>query len=447
MRRTLARSRWGILLVGFLLAIPYVPHEFIRSGPSTAPGVFVLVILSARRYGVLGWRVSRVEKWAVSLAIFIAFRTLLFWSFDEASFVSSFNLIVRQIGLLSAGILIYRLARHPNLRRSLITGITVGLGAAILAGAWQWAIGLERLLVLGYTSPEFNYATAAGTYRPFGTFYGATTFGAFLAVAGLTVSLSSRSTVLRYTVLGGTAAVLLLNQSRAAWLALALGLLTTLLSRNQRARNAAIRLILPVILIAGLAAIANPTIASKSVERLATIGDSSFESNESRRELWMGVLRVAPSNLIGHGAASFADELEPEIGPISNLGHAHNNFLEVLYLYGIPGLFIFSGLLMAMLKTVRQSAVSGSNPYTSAAYAGLTAFIFQGFFENTFTSLHLMGAVFLCAGLGSSVAPINNGKTLKGSKEYVQCRHATRLAGGVRGWRSHTTSMYTRERL
>ncbi|MCL2794436.1 MAG: O-antigen ligase family protein [Microbacteriaceae bacterium] len=143
--------------------------------------------------------------------------------------------------------------------------------------------------------------------------------------------------------------------------------------------------------------------------RLATVSDSSFDSNAIRQSLWAGVLlAIRGQPMIGFGSASFADTLYPIIGPDALYGHAHNNYLEQLFLYGFVGAGLFVLLLLAMALHVWRN---GDGTLRMAGLAAMIVFGIDSLFEATWQSFNVAETLFLIVGLTSSVSYLTGGES------------------------------------
>lgn len=403
-RQPVRENRLLVMTVA-LLPVTYVPHEIFRSGPSTTVPVFVLIGVVALRHRLLSARVAPLELWAGAFATFIVVRLLLLGPFDSAGVGATAMLAARQAGQILAGIVLFRAASRVDLRPAILKGLRLGLVCMLAVEAWQYFAGLGRLQELGYRAPAFNYFTESGTYRPFSTFSGPTVFAGYLAMVGLVVIVTVRTGLRRYVALGAVALALLITDTRAAWIAFILALAVTPFRRSKAARRAAQRTLVPIAFVGIVVFAMAPAILAAPIDRLATIGNSSFQSNSDRVELWKGTIAETLDRPEGNGAASFADTLAQRIGrKVSQLDHAHNNYLEVAFFYGWLGLLLFLRMLVAMWKTIRAGSLSAHQrpELATAAYGAFAVYAIDSLFENTWTSLNVTATLFLLVGLGSA---------------------------------------------
>jgi O-antigen ligase len=390
------RESWLITFVVAVLPFSYVPHEITRIDVRLSFVVSALALVAGFRYKVFSGRPSGVELLAALLGFWAIARLVVIAPLDVGTIEMPNPM--REFTTVGAGILLFRLAADPDLRPGIIRGLRIALGLMLAVEAYQLLVGLPALLAFGYESPQFNYNTAAGSYRPFGTFLSPVIFGTYLAMVGLAVILTAR----RWgAVLAAVATVagLALTQTRSAWIGFGVGVVVAFLLQPRATRSTKILVLVPAAWLVGLAALISPALLLPFLTRLDSVSDTSDTSNSIRLQLWQGVLDVAGSRPVdGLGPADFETELWPYVGKLAEFGHPHNTYLQLLYLYGGVGVLLFVAVLVTMV--VRRSRGGGS-AYRTAATAAVVTYAVGAFFESTWTSFNTIVTLFLLAGLGA----------------------------------------------
>lgn len=402
--RTLGAGRARYLLLhAAIIALPfsYLPHEFGVVGLSITPGVAALVLAAGVQHRVY-WRWFNGFEWvAAGLTAWIAIRLLVI-----APLVGE-QMNIRDaasaLGTMLVGLTLFRLAQDVRLRDAIRRSLVISLGLLLLIEAYQLIAGLPWLRSLGYTD-GFYFTTADGSYRPFGTFLSPTVFGAYLAMLGVAVvALHRRATLAIWLVLA--AAGVVLTQTRAAWIALFVGVAVVFIRQWRRPSPGSIpwRRVLAWAAPVAVALVIFLAFAAPSiVGRVAALFGDADTSRDSRFALWSAVLRASLGAPIGgYGQGSFLEIVGPIAGEAARFGHAHQNFLQVLFMYGYVGLLLLVVLLaVAAIGIWRHSGFNSDQRYSGAALGGLAAFIADSFFETTWTSLSVVGLLFLIIGLG-----------------------------------------------
>lgn len=389
------------LLTATVLLLPfsYAPHEIVRTGPNITFAVLALTFITGAKYGVLWRRTGPVDMIAIVLALFVAVRLLVLSPLQWPDMDMPWDEAAKAVGTLVSGVVLLRIAQREDLRPVILSALRALLVMLLMIEAYQLAVGLPRLFALGYVD-GFYYYTEAGSYRPFGTFLSPTVFGAYLAVVGAVVVATSRGKAAFFWSVA-VAAGLVMTETRAAWIAFASAMLVVLLLQSRKSRAAAIKVMVPTLWIGFIALLAWPHLLSDQWERLQSVTDTGLTSNSSRLELWSGTLQaLGESPLIGYAPAGFNSVMYPFIGPTALLGHAHNNYLQIAYMYGIWGLALVLALLLTALAKMRGAIKAGLSSYALAAFAAVVAFLVDSFFETTWTSLSFVSTLFLVIGLG-----------------------------------------------
>jgi O-antigen ligase len=393
------KRHWLLILTVLLLPFSYVPHELIPNGPSVTIAVAILAIVTGARYKVLNRRPDAVDLVAILLAAYVAIRWTLIAQLEGTSASIQWGEAVRAAGTLIAGVALFRLGRLRELRPAITTGLRLIVLLLLGFETYQLAVGLPHLFALGYRE-GFYYFTQAGSYRPFGTFLSPTVFGAYLAMvgSGVLAMCKGRGAVLWvFAISGGLA----LTETRAAWLAFVVAMLVIFATQSREARARTIVVGVPILLVLLVFTMANPDIFAGQWSRLQSVSDSALVSNTSRLTLWQGVLAAAANSpLVGYAPYGFADIIGGYVGPVALLGHAHSNYLQILFMYGGIGLLLVLGLLVLAWAGVRHQLLTGDRLYAVTGLAALFAFITDSLFETTWTSLSVVMTLFLLIGLG-----------------------------------------------
>lgn len=385
---------WGVTAVFAVLPISYVPLEISRVFINLALLHFALIVALGIRYRIdRGFPIVPLEVVMVAYAFWEALRLLVLAPLQDEGFPVS--TAIGELLPWVAGFIAFRLARIPELRRAIIRGLTIGLGIMLAFEAYQYTAGTGRLQGLGYLTPTWNYYTESAEFRPFSTFYSPTVFAIYLVVVVLALLFLTEGWIRWAVAVAGVAGVAL-TYTRAAWIGFAVGLLACLPFVPGRVwRRSAIYLIFAALGVTWWL-VADPTALSSFVDRLDTIGSSDYTSNSDRRYLWNAVWTLIPrSPIIGFGAQPFADNANTLIGSIAQLGHAHSNYLEQLYLYGFPGMGLFMLLLVTMLYTVLRS----DGLHRVAGIAFVVAFAVDSLLETTWGAFNINETLFLLVGL------------------------------------------------
>ena len=181
-----------------------------------------------------------------------------------------------------------------------------------------------------------------------------------VALALWTPNRSLRWTAVAIAVLLGF--ILLLSQSRGAWVAVG-GALAVMPWLRYR-RWWAVVLVLMVIAIA-TAALLGP-VRLESMVFPASVGDEvSVNTLPGRAELWTRAITLLRDfGLTGGGAGNFEQvvlTLYPPFftGIVGGFSHAHNMYLQMAVDFGLPGLVVYLALLVALAASLVTAARLG----------------------------------------------------------------------------------------
>jgi O-antigen ligase len=395
------RSPWPLRLTVIALPFSYVPHEVIRSGPSIGFLVLALVLVSGAYYGVLGRRLGALDTVTLLFAAYVVVRIGVLSPLQGLSGFDA-QALISAGGTLLAGVLLFRLGRQAEHRATIVSALKFMVLLILLVEFYQVAAGLPRLFSLGY-GDGFYFYTEGGDYRPFSTFLSPTVFGGYLAMVGSAVVLLSRGKRAAFW-LAIVSVGLILTETRAAQIAFAAAMLLAWANVSRESRRRIVLVGIPTLYAALLVVLVKPSVIASQFGRLATLTDSNYTSNSARLHLWAGALEASRSSpIIGYPGSAFVRVLEPLIGPDALFGHAHSNYLQVLFLYGYAGLALFIVVLVLAATGISQS-LKRSDPemrvYAVAGLGALTAFTVDSFFETTWTSLSVVSTFFLLVGLG-----------------------------------------------
>lgn len=254
--------------------------------------------------------------------------------------------------------ILLRIGQREDLRPHVIRALRLMVVMLLGIEAYQIAMGLPRLKALGY-SRGFYYFTEAGAYRPFATFLSPTVFGGYLAIVGAMVVATSKR--MSFVWFFAVAAGLVLTETRASWIAFGVAMLAFLFTQSRQSRAKTIVISVPVVLIGIIVLSIQPELFAAQWDRLQSLSDAGFTSNSSRVDLWSGAISAFwDSPLIGYAPAGFETIAYQYIGPVALLGHAHNNYLQILFMYGAVGLGLVLGIIILALVRMLFMPLVGS---------------------------------------------------------------------------------------
>lgn len=395
------RRTWLLRLTVVSLPFSYIPHELIRSGPSVSALVLALVLISGAYYGVLGRRLGALDTTALLFAAYVTVRLGPLAYLEQLGGID-IPVLTGATGTLIAGVILFRLGRQPDYRDTIVSALKWMLLVILLIEFYQTAIGLPRLFSLGYQD-GFYYYTESGEYRPFSTFLSPTVFGGYLAMVGSAVVLSSRG---KQAVLwfGLVSVGLVLTETRAAQIAFAAAMLVGWANVSRESRRRIVLVGIPAMYAAFVVVLVKPSIIASQFGRLATLTDAGYTSNSARMHLWSGAVEASLSSpVIGYPDDNFVRVLQPLIGADALFGHAHSNYLQILFLYGYIGLVFFVAILLLSglgIRSALKNALPETRSFAVAGLGALTAFAVDSLFETTWTSLSVVATFFLLIGLG-----------------------------------------------
>lgn len=406
-----APAQRHLLLTATVVLLPfsYVPHEIIRAGPNITWLVMVLILMVGIKYRVLVRGTGGVDVAAVVFAVYMAIRMLILAPLEDTDSPFNASEAFTACGTILGGIILLRVAQKPELRAPILRGLKVMIAILLAIEMYQVAAGLPRLLALGYDKGfYFHTGARGGQYRPFSTFLSPTVFGGYLAVAGAFVVAMSKGKSAFFWFVAVTGG-LTLTDTRAAWFGFAAALVVVFLIQSPDARKRVMVGAVPVTLAVTVLILAAPALFAEQWERLQSVTDTGLTSNASRLILWEGTVGViGESPLIGFGPQSFSEVLYSDIGTVALLGHAHSNYLQILFSYGLIGLGLFGVTLILALAGLRRARPNG---HAVAATGAVAAFIVDSAMETTWTSFSVVTTLFLIIGMGLPTSKESTGSS------------------------------------
>lgn len=391
-----------LITVVALLGLPVVPLEFGLGKIGLGLPLSVAIMVLSVRHGGQLVKLPAGVFWSVALlGAWIAWRlTVIAMLRAEGVPVS---LLVRELVGLAAGTLAFRMAMTPELRPSIRRGVAICLALLIGIEVWQQLAGVARLQATGYTTEAgFNFYTETGAFRSFGTFTGPTTFGTFLAMTGLWLAFSRGG---RKGLAIGliTVVAVAMTDTRAALIAIVgCVVMAYATSATIRRRSALVLLVGPLAL--ALAILLKPGPFNHIWVRFVSALSGTDTSHATRLELWQGVVHAVSEHgatLFGLGDADWTGTMFPQVGSlVFTLGHAHSNFFQEWYHYGVVGTVLFVMLLVALIRA-GLGGVRRNEVYGTAALAPVIVFAVDSVFNNSLSSINFVLMVFLLAGTGS----------------------------------------------
>lgn len=204
-----------------------------------------------------------------------------------------------------------------------------------------------------------------------------------------------------FIVIGLLLVALALTYTRGAWLAL---LVCFCILGLRLPKRKFFYLIMASFVAIVVAVQLKPGLLDRALELVS----KESSSREIRLELWTASLELSKNNLIfGTGMRSLSGMLPAwyaQVGSKYNfVGHAHNNYLEVLVGQGLFGLFIYLffyiRILVASLKALRVSSISENyiaNTFGFGALLGVIFFHLGGLTESTILDYEVVYGLGFC---------------------------------------------------
>lgn len=292
----------------------------------------------------------------------------------------------------------------------LIAALAAGVVVVSIYGLIQYFTGVNwftRHTV--YPAPRYGY-------RVLGMFTHYLTFGNFFAVTACVLTaftigyrrrLSGRWMALFVAASALAVVTTLLTFSRGPIAAMLVTLVLMLLVLGRRYWR--ISLTVLVVIVAVLISI--PGMANRYVGEFGTEWEGEYEG--SRMFIWRNSVSVIAENpIVGVGMGNFgkhyAMRLRPDIDESRKLTHAHNDFLNVSAIAGIPGAFVFAVMwataIVFFWRGYRQlrGAADGAEAWFFAALAGSICFLGTSMYEATWVDEEVRQLLMVVWGIGFS---------------------------------------------
>lgn len=260
-----------------------------------------------------------------------------------------------------------------------------------------------------------DYQGLHGNYRAAGFFGNPMTFGGYLCIylPALLVFFFEKNILQKYRWLAGIAFILgfmalIFNGTRGAWVALTPVFL--IIMANYAWKNKQYLVICLVCLIAAGGILStNQTFVTK----LKSITSTTNRSNTERLLIWQSAYQMFKDHpVLGVGLGQYKDNYQKKyISPQATekyLGHAHNNFMQMLAENGIIGFVGFIAMLTYIIGSNVLEFVHKRCPYSLIIAGSTLALVLQGLTEYNFGNSAVMKAYWLL--LGSVLVMKNIGK-------------------------------------
>jgi putative inorganic carbon (hco3(-)) transporter len=195
-------------------------------------------------------------------------------------------------------------------------------------------------------------------------------------------------------IMGAMAVALLLTQSRAGWLGLAVAAVTFILLRAAR---------WSFLLVLGAIAVWQ-VLPESMMDRIRTAFDPTHTSNVYRGSIRIGVLRTVRENWLfgtGLGAKAFSDVYATNMMAAARAAHAHHTFLEML---GETGIFGFAAVVWTLFAALRRTIAAGvdrlRSPVPAAVASAIIAVLVHGTAEHIWYNPKILFSFWAVVGLG-----------------------------------------------
>ncbi|UCE25698.1 MAG: O-antigen ligase family protein [Candidatus Zixiibacteriota bacterium] len=286
---------------------------------------------------------------------------------------------------------IYLLAKE-DYRRRMMYAFAIGTGLFAVYGILQFFTGVHWFKsVEPNPGPEFFYVIKGNFPSPmtFGNYFGtAAGFFAGMVLAGW--SGFERKEKILFSMAAFAALLSTLGSyNRGALLGLvAAFIVLCIIIRGRKLTIAVVAAI--ILIIAGTVGV--PSVRYRIQRHLAN--QLSLEYQGSRLFIWNNSLKIVAENpVLGVGQGNFRYEYEARL-PEDVIGlrkhvHAHNDFINIAAIAGLPGMLFFVGIWVAVFGYLRrQWKLAGqqewSRPLLVAATGGSVVFLVSSLTEATF---------------------------------------------------------------
>jgi O-antigen ligase len=281
---------------------------------------------------------------------------------------------------------------QDNYRRYLVRIFAIGVGLFSLYGLIQMFTGVHWFKSVGPDpGPEFGYYVRGNFPSPmtFGNYFG-TAAGFF---AGYVVARWRQLDISGRTIFGMLAVIAILSTIGSYNRGALLGLLAAFVVLAVSLRRWKLLAAGLTVLVVALAAIASSaTIRDRLHSNLRETLDPQYEGG--RIFIWTNSARIITSNpVFGVGQGNFrdvyAENLRKDIPDFRKQVHAHNDFINIAAIGGLPAALFFIGIWVLLFGYMRRiwrssSHTPGLKPLLAAAMTGATVFVVTSLTEATF---------------------------------------------------------------
>ena len=270
----------------------------------------------------------------------------------------------------------------------------------------------KKVMLTGFagitlTSVYAVYQGLSGMSRANGFYGHPMTLGGWLCIflPLLLIEFFERKLLGQYYWLAGLAfcicsAGLVFNATRGAWLAVAIVSAVLLIYYMFKSkRNLAVSIIFVALISTVL--VNNP----KFMHRLDTIDDfNKYQSNTERILIWQSAWNMFKDHpILGVGLGQYTENYQQKyISPQAKdpkLGHAHNNFMQMLAENGIVGFFGFVIMFGYIIFKNLITWVKGRNVYALMIVSATVCLLLQGFTEYNVGNSAVIKMYWLVLGL------------------------------------------------
>jgi putative inorganic carbon (HCO3(-)) transporter len=209
--------------------------------------------------------------------------------------------------------------------------------------------------------------------------------------------------------------VLLLSQSRGAWIAAAVALALMPWLRYRRWWMVVLALAVIVVVVSLLL---GPARLEAMVFPVAADDDVTINTLPGRLEIWTrAIVLLRDFGLTGGGAGNFEQVLMTLYPPfftgvVGGFGHAHNVYLQMAVDFGVPGLIVFLALLLGLAAGLVAAAHLGKAQPVEGAVTSLAIGLFgsllvvaiHGLVDAPLATPRVYAVVFLLFGMGAAAS-------------------------------------------
>jgi len=319
--------------------------------------------------------------WAIGLFILSLFVSALFSGDLKLGLKTWVDMrIWRMMPLLIIVLSIKEINQTKNILLASMVGIAVGIGCVI----YQGISGDNR--AAGFFGHPMTFAGYFCIYIPLFLicFLDGKIFGKYNYFTGV-------------AFFAGCVA-LIYNSTRGAWLALLPVIMFILLYYISRKSFIAM-LCLAVIACAGVGFTGNV----KFMKRVHSITSTKYQSNTERVLIWQSAYKMFQDHpVLGVGLGKYKDNYQKKyISPKAKertLGHAHNNFMQMLAENGMVGFIGFTAMIGYFICHSFRRFWQTKSPYAFMISMSTLALVLQGLTEYNFGNSAVMKAFWLVLG-------------------------------------------------